>query len=73
MAKVMKCRDVGVDCDFEARGATEEDILKQAAEHAKKDHGMAEIPPNLLAKVKAAIRDEKGPAPGSLSSLGVGR
>lgn len=58
MGKVLKCREVGVDCDFEARGATEEDILKQASEHAKKDHGMAEIPPDLLAKVRAAIRDE---------------
>ncbi len=58
MAKVMKCRDAGVDCDFVARGETEEDILKQAAEHAKKDHGMAEVAPDLVAKVKAAIRDE---------------
>ncbi len=70
---MLKCRDAGVDCDFVARGATEEDIPKQATEHAKKDHGMAEIPPDMLAKVKAAIRDEIGPAPGSLSSLGVGR
>jgi len=51
-------RDARVDCNFVARGATEEDILKQAAEHAKKDHGMVEVPPDLLAKVKAAIRDE---------------
>jgi predicted small metal-binding protein len=58
MGKVMKCRDVGVDCDFVARGATEEDILKQAAEHAKKAHGMAEVAPDVVAKVKAAIHDE---------------
>lgn len=58
MGKVLKCREVGVDCDFEARGATEEDVLKQAAEHAKKDHGMQQIPPDLLTKVKAAIHDE---------------
>ena len=58
MGKVLKCRDAGVDCDFEARGATEEDILRQAAEHAKKDHGMTEMSPDLLAKVNAAIRDE---------------
>ena len=58
MGKVLKCREVGVDCDFEARGATEEEILQKAADHAKKDHGMAEIPSELLAKVKAAIRDE---------------
>ncbi len=58
MSKILKCREIGVDCDFEARGATEEDILKQAAEHAKKDHGMAQIPPELLTRVKAAIHDE---------------
>lgn len=58
MGKVMKCRDVGVDCDFEARGATEEDILRQAAEHAKAAHNMEQIPPELLAKAKAAIKDE---------------
>ena len=30
MAKVLRCRDVGVDCDFVAKGETEEDILQQA-------------------------------------------
>lgn len=58
MAKVLKCRDVGPDCDFEVRGASEEDVLKQAAEHAEKEHGMQHIPPDMLAKVKAVIRDE---------------
>ncbi len=58
MAKVVKCRDAGLDCDFESRGATEDEILKQVAEHAKNDHGIAEVPPDVRAKVKAAIRDE---------------
>ena len=58
MAKVMKCRDAGVDCDFVAHGATEEDILEECAEHAKTAHGMNEITPELLSKVKAAIHDE---------------
>jgi len=39
-----------------AHGETEEDVLKQAAEHAKRDHGVAEIDAATLAKVKAAIR-----------------
>jgi len=55
----MKCRDVaGMDCDFVARGANEDEILAKAAEHAKKDHGLAEIPAELLAKAKSVIRDE---------------
>jgi len=58
MAKTLSCRDVGVDCDFVARGATEEEVLEKAAEHARKDHGFEGIPPDLLAKVKAAIHDE---------------
>ncbi|NIS61374.1 MAG: DUF1059 domain-containing protein [Proteobacteria bacterium] len=58
MPKVLRCRDVGMDCDFVARGETEEEILKQAAEHADTDHGMKEIPEEVLAKVRAAIRDE---------------
>ena len=56
--KVVRCRDVGVDCDFEARANTEQEVLQKCAEHAKADHGMAEIPAELAAKVKASIKDE---------------
>jgi predicted small metal-binding protein len=59
MAKVIRCRDVGVDCDFEARGQTVQEVLKNCQEHARTAHGMDDIPAELVAKVKAAIRDEK--------------
>jgi predicted small metal-binding protein len=59
MAKVIRCRDVGVDCDYEARGQTEQEVLKKCQEHARTAHGMDEIPAELVIKVKAAIRDEK--------------
>jgi predicted small metal-binding protein len=59
MTKVISCRDVGMDCDFEARGETEQEIMQQCAEHARTDHGMTQIPADLAAKVRAAIRDEK--------------
>jgi predicted small metal-binding protein len=58
MSKVLSCRDVGVDCDFVARGATSEEVMAKAAEHAAKDHGFSEIPPELAEKARAAIRDE---------------
>lgn len=58
MAKVLRCRDVGMDCDFVARAETEEEILKQAAEHVQTVHNMKEIPEELVEKVRAAIRDE---------------
>jgi predicted small metal-binding protein len=58
MAKVIRCREVGVDCDFEARAETVEEVMQKCAEHARTDHGMNEIPPELAAKVQSAMRDE---------------
>jgi predicted small metal-binding protein len=59
MTKVLSCRDVGVDCDFEARGQTDQEIFRQCQEHARKAHGMDEIPIELAVKMKAAIHEEK--------------
>jgi len=56
MGKVLRCGELFPGCSMEARGETEEEILKQAAEHAKRDHGVVEIDAGTLAKVKAAIR-----------------
>ncbi len=58
MAKILRCKDVGVDCDFEARADTEEEILRKCGEHAVKDHGMVDIPQEMIDKVRAAIKDE---------------
>ena len=58
MSKVLRCSDVGMDCDFVARGETEEEIMAQAAQHAQATHNMTEIPPDVASQVRAAIRDE---------------
>lgn len=57
MAKMLRCRDVGVDCDAVIRAETEEELMRKVAEHAKTVHGMSEIPPDMIAKVKAAIKE----------------
>ena len=57
MAKMLRCRDVGMDCDFVARAETEEELMRKVAEHAKTVHGMSEISPDIAAKVKAAIKE----------------
>ena len=41
--KTLKCKDVGVDCDFVASGKSEEEVMKKAAEHARKDHGIKKV------------------------------
>jgi predicted small metal-binding protein len=57
MAKTISCRDVGVDCDFQAQGETAEEVLQKCSDHARSAHGMTEIPPELAQKVIAGMRD----------------
>jgi predicted small metal-binding protein len=60
MAKILRCRDLGMECAKEIRAENEDELLKLAAEHAEKDHGIsaAVIPPSIMAMVKSAIKDE---------------
>ena len=58
MPRVLHCNDLMPGCSFEARGASEEEVLAQAAEHAKTAHGITEISPELFAKVQGANYDE---------------
>lgn len=58
MAKVLHCSDVGFDCGHVIRADTEEELMKQVAEHAAEVHDIKEVSEEVAAKVKAAIRDE---------------
>ena len=57
MTKVLKCGDLMPGGTFQAKAETEAEVLQAAAAHAKQAHGM-EATPELVEKVKAAIREE---------------
>jgi predicted small metal-binding protein len=57
--KKLACNDVVPGCPFTASGETEDEVVQKAAAHAKHQHGVAEVTPELAKKVKAAIRSEK--------------
>jgi predicted small metal-binding protein len=59
MGKMIECAkvDPSSGCKQVIRGQTEDEVLKNAAEHAKQ-HGIREETPELMARVKGAIRDE---------------
>ena len=38
MAKLVRCRTAGLDCDFIAQGETEDDVLKQTGNHLEEVH-----------------------------------
>ncbi|HWN18985.1 MAG: hypothetical protein QOH59_1784 [Gemmatimonadales bacterium] len=56
MAKQLRCRDVGLNCDFEVRGTTDEEVLQKAVVHARIVHELPDVPPELATRVRAAIR-----------------
>lgn len=54
--KSFRCGDVVAGCTAQWDAATEEEILALVATHAREDHGLVEIAPELVAAVRAAIR-----------------
>lgn len=56
--KHLSCLDVDPngDCDFEVRAETEDEVMRLAGEHAKAVHKQSSLPPEMVAKVKAAIK-----------------
>ena len=39
MAYTLSCRDAGIECDFVAKGETEEETLAEGLKHVKETHG----------------------------------
>jgi predicted small metal-binding protein len=58
MAKVLRCGDLMAGCSAVIEGKDVAEVLAKGAEHAKKDHGIATLPPDMAAKVQAAIKDK---------------
>ena len=58
MAKVLRCKDVGFECEGVIHADTEEEVLQQAAAHAQTVHNVTELTEEIVEKVRAAIRDE---------------
>lgn len=59
--KSLSCHDMGMaSCDFVAKGATPEEVMKMMHDHATSAHGMTEYEltsPNGMAKMTAAMKD----------------
>jgi len=56
--KTLHCSDVGFDCKAVVKANTEEEVLKQAADHARTVHGVT-VTPEMAEQIKAKIKDEK--------------
>jgi predicted small metal-binding protein len=58
MTKVLRFGDLMPGCNAVIEGVDEAEVMAKGSEHAKTAHNMATIPPDVAAKVKAAIRDK---------------
>jgi predicted small metal-binding protein len=56
--KELRCRDVGFDCGAVVRAETEEEVLRQAAEHAGNTHGLTNLDADTVQKIRSKIRTD---------------
>ncbi len=55
--KTLQCSDAGFNCKAVIRATTTEEVLEQAAVHAKEVHGVA-VTPELAQQLNTLIKDE---------------
>lgn len=57
MAKTYTCRDVGVDCDWNATAQDENALMAKIEQHAAQAHPTIVLTPDLVAAVRGAFKD----------------
>jgi len=53
---LFKCKDIGTKCKFEVKTENQDEMMPIIALHAEKSHNLKEIPPEMVEKVKKAIK-----------------
>ena len=54
--KELRCREVGFDCQGVIRAETEENVMRQAADHARTEHGLKNLDEPTIQKIRSKIR-----------------
>ncbi len=52
----LMCRDLGMDCPFEATGTTDQEIMRQFINHAEHAHKMSVLPADIIYQVQKSIK-----------------
>ena len=51
-----KCKDVGMKCGFEVKDENQDEMMQMIAMHGEKSHNLKPVPPDLMERVKKAIK-----------------
>jgi predicted small metal-binding protein len=57
LAKVLACGDIVPGCDAKVQANSEDEVLSQAAVHAREAHGIQQVDAALVEKLRASIKD----------------
>ena len=55
--KEFRCGDLVPGCTTTFQGESEDEILEQVAVHARDEHGMDEVPPEVVDEMRAGISE----------------
>lgn len=55
--KQLRCGDLMPGCNAVIEGRDEQEVMTKGAEHAKQAHGLSSIPPDMIPKIRGAIRE----------------
>lgn len=53
--KEFKCGDVVPGCAATIRGQSEDEVLQQVGAHAREEHGMDSVPPEVVDTIRSKI------------------
>lgn len=53
--KTFICAEIFPECPHKCYGASDTEVLVETAGHLRADHGLREISPEMLGKIRAAI------------------
>jgi len=57
MDKELRCRDLGLDCDFSGCGKTEEEALRKLGQHVLAIHGIEGFSKEFHNKARSAVHE----------------
>ncbi len=55
--KALSCKEIGENCDYQARGRTVDEVIRKATEHAKKDHHINKVTKEYLDSWRKKVHD----------------
>ena len=55
--KELSCGAVVPGCAARFRADSDDELMGQVATHAREEHGMTQIPPEVIEKVRASVRE----------------